>query len=361
MTASLLPELHKMGYRALALEVYADQQPPLAAWATGKSSHIPSFYSGTHSDGRGNIQMLALVRAALSAPYHWKVFCFDLASSKPSDTWQMRDAGMARNFSAQWQRLAPDAKVVAICGGLHARTTNHSTPDGQMADLWPSFAANLQRVYPGKHIRSIEVLPQRGSSFNGARVNSFTGALLAEARTRHRPTDDWDLELGLPFATPATFLAPSFPPAVAPSPFSGLPVQEIRIIGNHRISTADILRVMQLKQGQPFRPQILQANVQAVYDMGEFEGAGPLDVQKAPQGGVILTLTVQENPHPSGPAPKAVSPTHKRKQCTMRKHLSLIAIAVFCGYSTLGSCAPLPSHVPAKPVLLPISSSSELD
>lgn len=309
MTASLLPELHKMGYRALALEVYADQQPVLAAWASGKSSRIPGFYTGPHDDGRGNIQMLALVRAALSAPYRWKVFCFDVSTSKPDDTWQMRDAGMAQNFSAQWKRLALNAKVIVICGGLHARTANHPTPDGQMADLWPSFAANVQRAYPGKRVHSIEVFPQRGGSFSGGRVNTFTGALLTEAKTRHRPTDDWDLELGLPFATPATFLAPSSPPVVAASPFSGLPIQEIRITGNHRVPTADILRVMQSKQGQPFRPQTLQPDTLTVYDMGEFESVGPFDVQKAPQGGVLLTLTVQENPHPSVPAPTRAAPT----------------------------------------------------
>ena len=78
MTASLLMGLDKMGYHALALEVPADQQPALAAWATGKSAQVPSFYDGSHdsahSDGRANVQMLALVRAALSAPYSWKVF-----------------------------------------------------------------------------------------------------------------------------------------------------------------------------------------------------------------------------------------------------------------------------------------------
>ena len=312
MTASLLMGLDKMGYHALALEVPADQQPALAAWATGKSAQVPSFYDGSHdsahSDGRANVQMLALVRAALSAPYSWKVFCFDTVSPKADETWQRRDAGMARNFEAQWKRLAPKAKVLAICGGLHARTSNHPTPDESLADLWPSFAADLQRAYPGKRVRSIEVRPQRGGYFNDGKVNPFTGALLSEAKTRHRPTDDWDLELGLPLGTPATFLMSPSPPTAVPFPLDGLPIQEIRITGNHRVPTADILRVMQSKPGRPFRLQILQADTLAVYNIGEFEGVGPFDVQKAPHGGVIIMVPVQENPHPSVPASKKAAP-----------------------------------------------------
>ena len=307
MTASLLMELDRMGYHALALEVPADQQPALAAWASGESAQVPSFYDGSHdgahSDGRANVQMLALVRAALSAPYSWKVFCFDTVSPKADETWQGRDAGMARNFEAQWKRLAPKAKVLAICGGLHARTANHPTPDESLSDLWPSFAANLQRAYPAKRVRSIEVTPQRGGYFNSGKVNPFNGALLSEAKTRHRLTDDWDLELGLPLGTPATFLtSPSAPTAVR-LPFDGLPIQEVRITGNHRIPTSDILRVMQSKPGRPYRPQTLQADTLAVYNMGEFEGVGPFDVQKAPHGGVVITVPVQENPHPPAPAP----------------------------------------------------------
>ena len=213
MTASLLPELNKMGYRAIAVEIPADQQPALADWATGRSSQVPIFYNGSHDDGRGNVQMLALIRAALAAPYYWKVFCFDIVSMKAGDTWQMRDASMAQNFSAQWQRLAPNASVVAICGNLHARTANHAAPDNRFASLWPSFAIYLQRASFGKRIHSIDVEPQRGGFFNGGKVNTLSGQMLSEARCSHRPTDDWDLELGLPTATPATFL--TTPPAHA--------------------------------------------------------------------------------------------------------------------------------------------------
>ncbi len=41
----------------------------------------------------------------------------------------------------------------------------------------------------------------------------------------------------------------------------------------------------------------------------------------------------------------------------MRKSLSVIAIAVFCGYSVQGICRPTPSHIPVKPVSLPIMPS----
>lgn len=305
-TASLLPMLDKMGYRALALEVNADQQAALSDWAAGKTAQVPPFYRGPHDDGRGNRQMLALVRAAAAAPYHWKIICFDLSSTQPviklGSTWQARDADMARNFSAQWQQLAPHAKALALCGNLHARTANHGAFGKHIADLWPSFAANVQSAYPQKRVLSLDIEPQQGSYFNGGQVNPFTGAVLAQAKTRHRPTDDWDLELGLPVATPATFLAPPSAHAAAPVPYDGLPIETVRITGNVRVPTSAILRAMHSKAGEAFHLRTLQADMSAIHTLADFEGVGPFDVQKTARGTVVITLPVQENPPPKVPA-----------------------------------------------------------
>src|SRR5262245_8121873 len=76
VAATLLPTLTKLGYDILALEVPSDQQAALTDWATGKTETVPSFYAKPWTDGRGNQQMLSLIRMALSQPYRWKLICF---------------------------------------------------------------------------------------------------------------------------------------------------------------------------------------------------------------------------------------------------------------------------------------------
>ena len=295
MTAALLPELDSLGYRALALEVPADQQPSIAKWAAGGASPVPAFYDGPHDDGRGNVQMLALIRAALSAPYHWKLICFDTASSRPGDTWQMRDAGMAKNFAAQWNETPSGTKVLAVCGNLHARTANRASPGGSLAGLWPSFAADLQQTSQGKRVRSLNVVPLRGGFFNGGRVNTLHGRGSADAETR--PSYDWDLELSLPTSTPATFLETGRPNVATPS-LEGLPIQAINITGNVLVPTYEILSVIRSTPGHAFSSETLRADLNAVYRLYKFSKVGPFDVQKTARGGVIITLPVVENLSP---------------------------------------------------------------
>ena len=77
VAAALLAPLTKLGYVALALEVPADQQGPLADWSTGKTATVPKFFAKPIEDGRGNIQVLSLIRTALSPPFRWQLICFD--------------------------------------------------------------------------------------------------------------------------------------------------------------------------------------------------------------------------------------------------------------------------------------------
>ncbi len=247
VTAMLMP-LDKLGYGVLAIEVPSDQQEQLIAWATGKTTDVPSFYAKPGTDGRGNIQMLSLIRAAVSEPLRWKLICFDGTEAEmlqdedlekefgpdeidpaqiPMDNRisdvqirlnLKRDARMASNLARESKPLDPHGKVLAICGNLHARTANNPAPDNPIGSLWPSFAAELQRTHATWHVRSVDINFHGGECFFNGKVSALAGSPLGEAETRTTPGGDWDLELHLPRATPATFLVPpSDPPPTRPA------------------------------------------------------------------------------------------------------------------------------------------------
>ncbi len=239
VAASLLAPLTDLGYNVLALEIPSDQQAPLTAWATGKTGTVPSFFARPNGDGRGNIQLLTLIRTALSPPSRWQLICFDeteaamqrqveelkrqaeqgsrekaRSTSQPalSDALTalslQRDAAMASNLANQRQRLAPPGKCLVICGNLHARTANHAPTDSPLSALWPSFAAVLQRDHAAWRVSSVDIRFHGGGYFNGGKVNAIKGPSLDKAALRPVHDGDWKFELDLPHATPATFLAP---------------------------------------------------------------------------------------------------------------------------------------------------------
>src|SRR5207247_1223978 len=107
-------------------------------WATGKTTKVPPFFAKPIEleDGRGNIQLLALVRTALSPPFAWRLICFDEAwpamayAANPPGTLIEEALAQANDWIAdsvehekkmaaplveQRAKLAPEAKVVAIC------------------------------------------------------------------------------------------------------------------------------------------------------------------------------------------------------------------------------------------------------
>ncbi len=244
VAAALLAPLAKLGFQALALEVPAEQRAALTAWASGETTKVPSFFAHPWEDGRGSAEALSLIRTALSPPYRWKLICFDgkiaelnLAAdeSAQGDSASLseqdrtvalsmrRDALMAANLTDQLQQLAPQAKVLAICGGLHARTANHRAPGDPFAAMWPSFAAVLKNDHAAGRVRSVNVAAYSGGFFamiapaDGGPPRGGVHAIRAqckldEAEAHLTPAGDWDLELGLPHATPATYLAtPSGP------------------------------------------------------------------------------------------------------------------------------------------------------
>ena len=204
LALGLLPDLAGLGYRGLALEIPEPAREGLASWATGATQEPPEFFTRPGEDGRGNVQALSLVKEA--ATQGWTPLCFDMRPGQAASRWADRDAWMAHNRDAQWRRLCPDAKVLGVCGNFHSRLTNRATPDSPAYDFWLSFAAALQAGRPEKVVHSVNVMSHEGGFFNGGRVQELTGEPLAQPAARH-PHDDHTVQVHLPRATPATFLA----------------------------------------------------------------------------------------------------------------------------------------------------------
>lgn len=222
VASALLAPLSKRGYGILALEIPTDQQGPLIDWASGKTATIPTFFARPAADGRGNIQTLALIRTAIAQG--WKLVCFDQSEMPlpPKLTTEdeiyafsvRRDVTMARNLT---KARTGEAKVLAICGNMHARTSRPKEKDS-LHKLWPSFAAELAQTNPTWKVKSVEVVLHSGTVFamlaeDGkppvAKVHTLSiRKKLKEAEIHPLKEAWWDWQLDLPKATAATFLAP---------------------------------------------------------------------------------------------------------------------------------------------------------
>jgi hypothetical protein len=254
VAVALLEPLTKLGYGALALEIPASDRDALTNWAIGKTVTIPEFFAHPWPDGRANIQVLVLIRAALSPSHNWKLMCFDMSEEDAADfvpqpdqnekqndsdrlddgiaLFVKRDAKMASHLSRQRSVLAGNSKVLAICGGMHARTAQareagdakEKTSDASMNKFWPSFAAQLATSHPNWRVHSINVVPHSGGFFammsvegepdpTSGKVHPIRSSKrLDAAELRPLSGAAWDWQLDLPRATPATFLAtPSIP------------------------------------------------------------------------------------------------------------------------------------------------------
>jgi hypothetical protein len=234
LVAGLLTSLTDRGYHTLALEVPNDAQVALLAWARGETGTIPDFFAKPSGDGRGNAQLLELVRIAVAPPHRWQIVCFDVPESflekkyqaliqkkRPAgadaaqltahdgtDIWRERDAGMASNLLKETGSLKATDKVLAICGNIHARTTNDAK-DTELSQLWPTFAAMVKEGRPAWRVRSVNVELFGGSYFNNGKVQTVRPARpLEQAVVRPGAGSGWDLILSLPEASPATFLRP---------------------------------------------------------------------------------------------------------------------------------------------------------
>lgn len=208
LIASLLPDLFALGYRGLALEIPSDQRQQIDLWRRAMAS-IPRFFATPSGDGRGNAEVLALIRDAGRA---WAMLCVDAAEGEPCSAWHERDASMARNLAKQRRQFCPEGKVVGICGNMHSRLENRFPADHPMFGLWPSFAAALRDLDPQLSVRSVNIRFREGTFYN---VNVRTVAPPSEAPLPPCIEESGEMghtcDLVLPRCTPASFLAPPKP------------------------------------------------------------------------------------------------------------------------------------------------------
>ena len=250
LAEALLTRLAEKGYGVLALELPVDEQQALAAWATGKTEIVPDFFAKPAGHGRGNVQVLSLVRTALSQPYSWQLICFDQPWSqslaegkklyemeKEDSSYQFgsfvkRERRMASNFANERARLGGDAKVLTICGSHHARTSNRPAaahPDRSfILNFWPSLASLIAKDHPQLRIGSVDIVPCSGEYFAAKKLDSSGntvgnvhvirgGPNIRAAVAKPLNGGFWDWELYLPCVTPATFLSKPNSESTVPS------------------------------------------------------------------------------------------------------------------------------------------------
>jgi hypothetical protein len=236
LVAGLLAPLNERGYRVLALEMPNNHQVPLLAWARGETDRVPDFFAKPIGDGRGNVQVLELVRTAVSPPFRWQVVCFedsdsilekrymaliqkkraeeaDIAQLTSDDSiaiWREDDAAMASNLLRETKSLKSTDKILAICGDLHART-KRDAGDPIASKFWPSFAGMVKQGRPAWRVSSVCIAFSSRAYFNQGKAQTIRGRPIEHAEFRSEGQTGWDFVLSVPKASPATFLSPNHP------------------------------------------------------------------------------------------------------------------------------------------------------
>jgi len=210
LVAGLLEGLTALGYQAMAIEMPHHWREELVDWAEGKAADPPPFFMPPWSqDGRGNLQVLSLVRQVLD--HGWQVLCFDQGYDQPGEQWTDRDSWMAHNLVAQWQQYCRAGKIIGICGNLHSRLIS---PTSESYKFWPTCAHYTQQRHQSARVNSIAVVFHSGEFFNMGR-HEFTPKsppLTMAAELRWSGSLGHSAELHLPQATAATFLVPPSTP-----------------------------------------------------------------------------------------------------------------------------------------------------
>ena len=233
---SLLPKLSKLGYHTLALELPSDQHSQLHDWATGKTDIIPEFFEKPNTGGRGNIQLLSLIRTAVSPPHQWNLICFDLskpewevhlaeyrridavnsknASSPTNDlhpdeikNWQTREKRMTSNLLEQQRLTKANSKILVICGGSHARLDDRKLTPPEDKSLWPTLAVCLRQDVPDWKVGSVNIVFHTGTIFGYGKINQLSGPVIEKMLISRCEAGDYPWELHLPVSTAGTFLS----------------------------------------------------------------------------------------------------------------------------------------------------------
>ena len=181
------------------MELPQSEQAHLRKWALQEIPKPPRFFTHPVGDGRGNEQVLELVRQAVIK--QWYVICFDEFDLIRA-TWQQRDRAMAEILIREWEQNRPHQKVICVCGNIHSRLTQRA---GISEQYWPSFASNLQLLKPGVSVKSVNVVFHQGTFFN-IKIRKIHGSAIREPYISNDRSDGHSVALHLPTATPATHL-----------------------------------------------------------------------------------------------------------------------------------------------------------
>src|SRR6266404_1459112 len=72
-------------------------------------------------------------------------------------------------------------------------------------------------------------------------------------------------------------------------------IEDIRVLGNRRISGAAIKNQIQSKRGDVLNPAVIQRDVRAIYALGQVDDV-KVNAEDGEKGGVIVSFVVQERP-----------------------------------------------------------------
>ncbi len=205
LVLGLFDDLSRLGYGGLGLEIPQGQKKQLSKWAVSIAPP-PDFFGPTEfRDGRGNVQVLSLIKQMHSDYPQWELLCFDTDMMHAGETGTDRDRAMAETFLEQKQERCAGRKVIAVCGNYHSRLFEPEKPD---FGPWPSFGANILQRRPDLVVTSVDIVFHGGGFFNGEEKEFRPGRIPLNGNAEVRP-GGWlghTAELHLPYATPATFL-----------------------------------------------------------------------------------------------------------------------------------------------------------
>lgn len=198
LALGLIDRLTSQGYAILALEIPKSQEAHLLRWARLEESAPPPFFAAPSEDGRGNVQVLSLVREAVKR--NWAICAFDVDEAANTNE---RDLGMSQNLTRELASASFGSKVLAISGNLHSRLTPPPA-EFQAQWPWPSFASSTADMNPELRINTVAVVFHGGEFYNfGIRSNSASA--IQNSYFSSENTQGHTASLHLPSSSAATF------------------------------------------------------------------------------------------------------------------------------------------------------------
>jgi len=121
-------------------------------------------------------------------------------------------------------------------------------------------------------------------------ASTATGSTAGDSASPPTEASAPPVELDLPSEPPVGAALPSGEAELA----RGLPIQKIQVLGNRRVTAADVLTYVRERVGQPFKPETLTQDVRELWNSGFFDDI-EVDLDRHDEG-VELRFVVRERP-----------------------------------------------------------------